>query len=157
MVQCLRLHASTTGDTGSIPGQEAKIPHALWCSQKKKKVCVHCVENNTMKHKILFPAFHVIVPWLKARALYLIIWFPCLLNPHGKFFLNANPPPLSSNTQPSYPLTWQWILFGRTLRFSFSSHKDVDMRNKVFLPTGEDYSFLTNGIDSFSVPKTLEM
>ena len=28
-VQGLRLHSSTAGDTGSIPGQGSKIPHAL--------------------------------------------------------------------------------------------------------------------------------
>ena len=35
-VKWLRLWASTTGGTGSIPGQGTKIPHAMWCSQKKK-------------------------------------------------------------------------------------------------------------------------
>ena len=34
MIQWLRLHASTLGDRGSIPGQETKIPHALQCSQQ---------------------------------------------------------------------------------------------------------------------------
>ena len=37
-VQWLRLHASTAGGAGWIPGQGTKIPHAAWCSQKKKKV-----------------------------------------------------------------------------------------------------------------------
>ena len=37
VVQWLRLHSSTTGDTGSIPGQETKISHAMWHGQKKKK------------------------------------------------------------------------------------------------------------------------
>ena len=32
--QWLRLCASMARCTGSIPGWEAKIPHALWCSQK---------------------------------------------------------------------------------------------------------------------------
>ena len=32
-VQWLGLCASTAGGTGSIPGWEAKIPHAAWCSQ----------------------------------------------------------------------------------------------------------------------------
>ena len=36
-IQWLGLHASTTGDMNSIPGQGTKIPHA-----KKKRVCV-CV------------------------------------------------------------------------------------------------------------------
>ena len=35
MVQWLRLHASDTGDTGSIPGGRTKI---LPCTEKKKKV-----------------------------------------------------------------------------------------------------------------------
>ena len=37
VVQWLRLHASTSGSTGSIPSQETKILHAPWCCQKKKK------------------------------------------------------------------------------------------------------------------------
>ena len=36
MVQWLELHASTTGDTGSIPGRGTKILYAVWHSQKKK-------------------------------------------------------------------------------------------------------------------------
>ena len=36
VVQRLRLHASTVGGTGSIPGWGTKILHAAWCSQKKK-------------------------------------------------------------------------------------------------------------------------
>jgi len=35
--QWLRLHTSTAGDMGLIPGLETKIPHAAWRSQKKKK------------------------------------------------------------------------------------------------------------------------
>ena len=37
VVQWLRLHASTAGGGGSIPGQGTKIPHALGHGQKKKK------------------------------------------------------------------------------------------------------------------------
>ena len=33
-VQWLRLHASTAGGVGSIPGQGTKIPHAVWGGQK---------------------------------------------------------------------------------------------------------------------------
>ena len=35
-VQWLRLHASTAGGAGSIPGQGTKITHAARHSQKKK-------------------------------------------------------------------------------------------------------------------------
>ena len=35
VVQWLRLHASTSGGMGSIPGLGTKIPHAAWCGQKK--------------------------------------------------------------------------------------------------------------------------
>ena len=35
-VQWLRLHASTAGGKGSIPGQGAKIPHAVGSSQQMK-------------------------------------------------------------------------------------------------------------------------
>ena len=31
-----RTPASTPWDAGLIPGQGSKIPHATWCSQKKK-------------------------------------------------------------------------------------------------------------------------
>ena len=37
-VQSLRLRASTAEGAGLIPGQGTKIPHAVWCSQKKKKI-----------------------------------------------------------------------------------------------------------------------
>ena len=36
-VQWLGLHTSTAEDTGSIPGQGTKIPHAMWCWKKKKR------------------------------------------------------------------------------------------------------------------------
>ena len=36
-VQWLRLRASTSGDTGSIPGKETKIPRGKWCSQKENE------------------------------------------------------------------------------------------------------------------------
>ena len=36
VVQWLRLHASTAGDMGSIPGQGTKILHYMQCGQKKK-------------------------------------------------------------------------------------------------------------------------
>ena len=36
VVQLLRLHASTAGDVGSIPGQGTKIPHAMEHGQKIK-------------------------------------------------------------------------------------------------------------------------
>ena len=35
--QWLRLSASNAGGLGLIPSQGTKIPHAPWCSQKKKK------------------------------------------------------------------------------------------------------------------------
>ena len=37
VVQWLRLHTSTAGGVGSIPGWGTKIPHAMGRSQKKKK------------------------------------------------------------------------------------------------------------------------
>ena len=40
LVQWLRLHTSTAGGPGSIPGQGTKIPQAALCGQKKKKKCV---------------------------------------------------------------------------------------------------------------------
>ena len=37
VVQWLRLHTSTAGCTGSIPGRGSKIPHTARCDQKKEK------------------------------------------------------------------------------------------------------------------------
>ena len=37
VVKTLHFLCFTAGDTGSIPGQRTKIPHAMWCGQKKKK------------------------------------------------------------------------------------------------------------------------
>ena len=36
-VQWLRLHASTSGGAGLIPGRGTRIPHAAQSGQKKKK------------------------------------------------------------------------------------------------------------------------
>ena len=36
MVQWLRLHVSSAGGTGLIPGRGAKNPHGVRCSPKKK-------------------------------------------------------------------------------------------------------------------------
>ena len=38
MAQWLRLRASSTGDSGSIPGEETEIPHALQYSQTEKNL-----------------------------------------------------------------------------------------------------------------------
>ena len=35
-VKGLRFCAATAGSAGVIPGQGTKIPHAEWCSKKKK-------------------------------------------------------------------------------------------------------------------------
>ena len=50
-VQWLRFCAYNAGEMGSIPGRETKIPHAMWCSQGKKKktdiyVCVYSSFSN---------------------------------------------------------------------------------------------------------------
>ena len=44
-VQWLRLHASTTGGMGLIPGQGTKILHATQCGQKKKKKVGCCYQK----------------------------------------------------------------------------------------------------------------
>ena len=36
VVQRLRLCTCSLGDTGALPSQGAKIPHATWHSQKQK-------------------------------------------------------------------------------------------------------------------------
>ena len=33
---------ANAGGTGLIPGQDTKIPHVVWCGQKKKKKLVSC-------------------------------------------------------------------------------------------------------------------
>ena len=38
VVQWLRLWASTAGGMGSIPGWGTKVPHAVQCGQKTKKL-----------------------------------------------------------------------------------------------------------------------
>ena len=38
MVQWLRLHASTAGSMGSIPGQGTKMPHGKAKKQTKKSI-----------------------------------------------------------------------------------------------------------------------
>ena len=42
-VQWLRLHASTAGDTGSIPGQGTKIPHTAWLKKKRSSSALYAV------------------------------------------------------------------------------------------------------------------
>ena len=37
MIQWVRLHASTAGGVGLIPGRGTEIPHPAQCGQKKKK------------------------------------------------------------------------------------------------------------------------
>ena len=37
-VHWLRRHSSNAGDAGLIPGQGTGGLHAVWCSQKKKKI-----------------------------------------------------------------------------------------------------------------------
>ena len=43
VVQWLRICASTAGGMGLIPDLGSKIPHALQCSQKKKKDMVNSI------------------------------------------------------------------------------------------------------------------
>ena len=38
VVQWLGLHASTTGDGGSVPDLGTKILHAVWCGQNKTNI-----------------------------------------------------------------------------------------------------------------------
>ena len=40
MVQWLRLHASTAGGMGLIPGRGTKISQAVWCGQEKKLIMI---------------------------------------------------------------------------------------------------------------------
>ena len=42
VVQWLRLHTSTAGDRGLIPGQGTKILHAAWCRPRKRKKNLWC-------------------------------------------------------------------------------------------------------------------
>ena len=50
MVQELRLHASTAGGVGSIPGRGTKILHATWHGQKEKEMFRH---NETIYFKVV--------------------------------------------------------------------------------------------------------
>ena len=46
VVQQLRLHASTTGDSCLIPGWGTKIPQATWYDQEKNKKATTTVDHN---------------------------------------------------------------------------------------------------------------
>ena len=51
VVQWLKLHSPNAGDTGSIPGQGTKIPHATWCGVKKEKM----MEGNSCHLQVFSP------------------------------------------------------------------------------------------------------
>ena len=74
MVQWLRLHASTAGDTGSIPGWGTKILHAAQCCQKRKKKhqLFYCLKNLVLESDAYFLSFPQPQP--------LYDWF-CLISP----------------------------------------------------------------------------
>ena len=49
VAQGLRLHAPNKEDTGSIPVQGTKIPHAMWNSHKKYVAFdYHCKSNKQL-------------------------------------------------------------------------------------------------------------
>ena len=48
-VHWLRRHSSNAGDAGLIPGQGTGGLHAVWCSQKKKKLQGQFNDNNKTK------------------------------------------------------------------------------------------------------------
>ena len=76
----LRLHASNTGGTGSIPGQGAMIPHATWCSILTKKQ--------------LFRHFHSKIKLQEQLHLLLfLIYFPSPLTQ-----IRPSNPPLNTHT-----------------------------------------------------------
>ena len=59
VVQCLRLHASTAGVAGSIPGLKTKILHATWPKKEKEKSSVintvfHFLKNAHRTFEIWF-------------------------------------------------------------------------------------------------------
>ena len=45
-VQCLGLHTSTAGGMGLIPGQETKIPHAMWHGQNIIIIIIIIINKN---------------------------------------------------------------------------------------------------------------
>ena len=63
-VQWLGLCASTTGDTGSVPGQGIKILHTLWCIQinkhqsLKKKKSKYSLTKKWLRWLILWCVFY---------------------------------------------------------------------------------------------------
>ena len=44
VVKWLRIHASTAGGVGLIPGQETNIPHAPRLGKKSKRTCLSMQE-----------------------------------------------------------------------------------------------------------------
>ena len=59
MVQWLGLHASPTGDTGSIPSQGAKITHAVWCSWKNNNNNLKTVKISDSSKIACFRSIHL--------------------------------------------------------------------------------------------------
>ena len=62
-VQWLRLHASTAGGTGSIPGQGTKILHAVRPKPNQKKER----SKQTKNHITCIPCVHVYVKFWKEK------------------------------------------------------------------------------------------
>ena len=53
VVQWLRFWASNVGDAGLIPGWGIKIPHAMWCSQKKKIIKIINFTSYVFYHSLI--------------------------------------------------------------------------------------------------------
>lgn len=58
LVQWLGLHASPTGDTGSIPSHGAKITHAVWCSWKNSNNNLKTVKISDSSKIACFRSIH---------------------------------------------------------------------------------------------------
>ena len=75
MVQWLGVRASTEGSTGSIPGQETKIPQAAWHGEEKKKMRMRgrpSLEGQHRKWSLL--CYNPCVPVGRTRALQTFGW-----------------------------------------------------------------------------------
>ena len=66
VVQWLRFWASNVGDAGLIPGWGIKIPHAMWCSQKKKIIKIINFTSYVFYHNLI-TCVYIYIPLKEKR------------------------------------------------------------------------------------------
>ena len=95
----LKLHTSTAGGLGFVPGQRTKIPHAAWHSQKKKKNQMASVLCSEPSHD--HPSLRVEIPTRAISSLSEPTSCHSLTSGHSPVPLCRRPP----RGLPSWPLS----------------------------------------------------